>query len=292
MKSPVAGVAMGLIMGDEGETAVLTDIQGMEDALGDMDFKVAGTVKGINALQMDIKISGLTYDIMEKALEQAKEARLFILAKMSEAIETPRAQLSPYAPKIFRMIIPVEKIGAVIGPGGRNIRAIIAETGASVDIDDKGVVIIGAVEDDKIQKARQRIENMTRELEVGDIFTGKVVRIVNFGAFVELVPGKDGLLRSEEMASSDNGVTMGQEITVMIVEKDSMGRINLSRRSLFDEEPGAKREGDGQSSDTRSQSRGPSRDFGPRAERRGGGGPGYRQGSGGRGPGFRPRTDR
>ena len=294
MKSPVAGVAMGLIMGEDARAAVLTDIQGMEDALGDMDFKVAGTVKGINALQMDIKIPGLTYEILGKALEQARTARLFILDRMAEAIETPREQLSPYAPKIFRMVIPVEKIGAVIGPGGRNIRAIIEETGATVDIDDKGVVIIGAIEDEKIQKARQRIENMTRELEVGDIFTGKVVRIVNFGAFVELVPGKDGLLRTEEMASSDNGVTMGQEITVMILEKDSMGRINLSRRTLFGEEPRPRPEGDRPFSDRGPRPGGPSRDFGPRGDRRGSGGSGYRQrpGGGGGGGGFRPRPDR
>ena len=167
MKSPVAGVAMGLIVGEDTHAAVLTDIQGMEDALGDMDFKVAGTVKGINALQMDIKMPGLTYEILGKALEQARTARLFILDRMAEAIETPREQLSPYAPKIFRMVIPIEKIGAVIGPGAATSGAIIEETGATVDIDDKGVVIIGAIEDENIQKARQRIESMTRELEVG-----------------------------------------------------------------------------------------------------------------------------
>ena len=292
MKSPVAGVAMGLIVGEDTHAAVLTDIQGMEDALGDMDFKVAGTVKGINALQMDIKMPGLTYEILGKALEQARTARLFILDRMAEAIETPREQLSPYAPKIFRMVIPIEKIGAVIGPGGRNIRAIIEETGATVDIDDKGVVIIGAIEDENIQKARQRIESMTRELEVGDIFTGKVVRIVNFGAFVELLPGKDGLLRTEEMASADNGVTMGQEITVMILEKDSMGRINLSRRTLFGEEPRPRPEGDRPFPNRRPQPRGPSRDFGPRGDRSGPGGAGYRQRPGGGGAGFRPRHDR
>ena len=281
IKSPVAGVAMGLVMGEDGRHAVLSDIQGMEDALGDMDFKVAGTAKGINALQMDIKIPGLTYEILEKALEQAREGRLHILGKMAEVIQMPRATLSQYAPKMLRIMIPVEKIGAVIGPGGRNIRAIIEESGASVDIDDKGVVMIGATDDDQIQKARQRIENMTRDLEVGDIFTGKVVRITNFGAFVQLVPGKDGLLRTQEMASEDNGVTMDQEITVMILEIDSMGRINLSRRALFGEgekpRPVSDR-GDRPFSSRPPRPRGPSRDYGPRRDPpRSGGGTGFRR---------------
>ena len=236
VKSPVAGVAMGLIMGDDGNYAVLSDIQGVEDFLGDMDFKVAGTAKGINALQMDIKIQGLTQEILQIALEQARVGRLHILDKMAEAIQTPRTSLSQYAPKMERITIPVEKIGAVIGPGGRNIRAIIEESGATVDIEDDGSVMIGASDAEAIRKARTRIENMTRDLEVGDIFTGKVVRMTNFGAFIELVPGKDGLLRTEEMASMDNGVSMDEEITVMIQEIDHLGRINLSRRSLFGEE--------------------------------------------------------
>lgn len=284
LKSPVAGVAMGLIMGADGQTAVLTDIQGMEDALGDMDFKVAGTAKGINALQMDIKIQGLTYEILEQALEQARVGRLYILDKMTQVIGSARNSLSPYAPKMVRLVIPVEKIGAVIGPGGRNIRNIIEETGATIDVDDKGVVMIGATDDEKIRKARQRVENITRDLEVGDIFTGKVVRLANFGAFVELVPGKDGLLRTEEMASSDNGVTMGEEITVMIQEVDSMGRINLSRRPLFGEESNPRPVSDrparppsGQGPRNRGPYRG-SGDLGQRRERRGygGGGGGYR----------------
>jgi polyribonucleotide nucleotidyltransferase len=277
IKSPVAGVAMGLIMGDDGNYAVLSDIQGVEDFLGDMDFKVAGTAKGINALQMDIKIHGLTQEILQIALEQARVGRLHILDKMAEAIQTPRTSLSQYAPKMERITIPVDKIGAVIGPGGRNIRAIIEESGATVDIDDDGVVMIGANDDNAIRKARTRIENMTRELEVGDIFTGKVVRMTNFGAFIELVPGKDGLLRTEEMASTDNGVAMDEEITVMIQEIDHLGRINLSRRALFGEEspprrPSNPRFGGGQ--------RG-----GP-----GGGRPPRRGGPGGRNSG--PRRDR
>ena len=279
IKSPVAGVAMGLIMGDDGNYAVLSDIQGVEDFLGDMDFKVAGTAKGINALQMDIKIQGLTQEILQIALEQARVGRLHILDKMSEAIQTPRAALSQYAPKMERITIPVDKIGAVIGPGGRNIRAIIEESGATVDIDDAGVVIIGANDDNAIRKARTRIENMTRELEVGDIFTGKVVRMTNFGSFVELVPGKDGLLRTEELASMDNGVTMDQEIAVMILEIDSLGRINLSRRALFGEEGPPSR-----SSGPRPGGARGGRPMGGRPPRRGGPGSGPRSGFGNRRP--------
>ena len=293
IKSPVAGVAMGLIMGDDGNYAVLSDIQGVEDFLGDMDFKVAGTAKGINALQMDIKIHGLTQEILQIALEQARVGRLHILDKMAEAIQTPRASLNQYAPKMERITIPVDKIGAVIGPGGRNIRAIIEESGATVDIDDDGVVVIGANDDNAIRKARTRIENMTRELEVGDIFTGKVVRMTNFGAFVELVPGKDGLLRTEELASTDNGVAMDEEITVMILEIDSLGRINLSRRALFGEEgppsrssgprPGGAR--GGRPMGGRPPRRGgPGRNSGPRRDRPG---PGPRSGFGNRRPSSR-----
>jgi polyribonucleotide nucleotidyltransferase len=236
LKAPVAGVAMGLIMGNDGKHAVLTDIQGMEDFLGDMDFKVAGTAQGINALQMDIKIEGLTYDILKIALEQARLARIHILDKMNEVISIPRENLSAYAPKMHRMIIPIEKIGAVIGPGGKMIRAIQEETGTSLDIDDKGVVMIGGLDADAIEKARQRVDALTRELQVGDIFTGKVVRETNFGVFVELVPGKDGLLRKEEMASQDKDINVGDEATVVIQEIDNLGRVNLSRRSLFGEE--------------------------------------------------------
>ena len=303
VKSPVAGVAMGLIMGDDGNYAVLSDIQGVEDFLGDMDFKVAGTAKGINALQMDIKVQGLTQEILQIALEQARVGRLHILDKMAEAIQVPRTSLSQYAPKMERITIPVDKIGAVIGPGGRNIRAIIEESGATVDIDDAGVVMIGANDDNAIRKARTRIENMTRELEVGDIFTGKVVRMTNFGAFIELVPGKDGLLRTEEMASMDNGVAMDEEITVMIQEIDHLGRINLSRRALFGEEspprrqfsggrPGGNRGGGrpyggGGGGGGRPPRRGgPGRNSGPRREDRPGSGP--RGGGGGFGGYRRP----
>ena len=234
LKSPVAGVAMGLIIGDNGKFAVLTDILGMEDHLGDMDFKVAGTTQGINALQMDVKVKGLTYEVLEQALQQAKEGRLFILDKMREAITEPRAHLSQYAPKVVRMVIPVDKIGALIGPGGKTIRAIQAENGVTIDTEDDGTVLIGGHDEGMIQKARDRIDALTRELAVGDIFTGKVVRLTSFGAFLELLPGKDGLIRSEELGEMDGDLDIGQEITVMVQEIDHLGRVNLSRKALFD----------------------------------------------------------
>ena len=234
LKSPVAGVAMGLIIGEDERYAVLTDIAGMEDHLGDMDFKVAGTSRGINALQMDVKVQGLTQDILEKALEQAREGRLFILDKMREAIAEPRPQLSPYAPKIHRMKIPVEKIGALIGPGGRVIRGIQEELGVTIDTQDDGTVIIGASDEQMLLRARDQIEGLTRELAVGDIFTGKVMRLTSFGAFVQLLPGKEGLVRQGEMGETEDAVKVGEEITVMVREIDHLGRINLSRRALFD----------------------------------------------------------
>ena len=233
LKRPVAGVAMGLVMGEDGRYSILTDIQGMEDHLGDMDFKVAGTAQGINALQMDIKVKQLPHEVLERALMQARESRLFILEKMREAIADPRPHLSPYAPKVFRMVIPVAKIGALIGPGGKTIRAIQEETGVTIDTQDDGTVLIGSSDEAMIKKARDRIDGLTRELQVGDIFTGKVVRLTSFGAFVELVPGKDGLLRSEEMGDADDRLAMGQELTVIIQNIDHLGRINLSRRALL-----------------------------------------------------------
>ncbi|MDP3063946.1 MAG: polyribonucleotide nucleotidyltransferase, partial [Chloroflexota bacterium] len=243
IKAPVAGVAMGLVMGEGGQYSVLTDIQGVEDHLGDMDFKVAGTAQGITALQMDIKVKGLTLEILSKALAQARDARLFILDKMKEALTAPRAQLSAYAPKMFRMKIPVEKIGAVIGSGGRTIRSIIEETGATVDVEDDGVVLIGSTDEAAARKAMQRVDNLTRELAIGDIFTGKVTRIASFGAFVELLPGREGLVRSGDLGEAENGLKIGLEMTVMVTEIDSMGRVNCSRRAVTGEAsaPGAGR---------------------------------------------------
>lgn len=233
LKAPVAGIAMGLVTDNDGRYAVLSDIQGIEDFLGDMDFKVAGTAAGINALQMDIKLKGLDENILRQALEQARQGRLHILDKMAAAIQEPRAEMSPYAPKTVRIQIPVEKIGAVIGPGGRVIRGIIEETGCSIDVADDGGVTISSSEQAMLDLARSKIDGLTRELVVGDILTGKVTRIANFGAFVELLPGKDGLVRNEDMGDMADDLQMGQEVTVMVQEIDAMGRVNASRRALF-----------------------------------------------------------
>ena len=269
MKAPVAGIAMGLVTDSDGRYAVLSDIQGIEDFLGDMDFKVAGTAEGINALQMDIKLKGLDEEILRQALEQARQGRLHILDKMAEAIKEPRTEMSPYAPKTVRIQIPVEKIGAVIGPGGRVIRGIIEETGCSIDVADDGGVTISSSEQAMLELARSKIDGLTRELVVGDILTGKVNRIANFGAFVELLPGKDGLVRNEDMGDMAEDVQVGQEVTVMVQEIDAMGRVNVSRRALF---------GDDGPATPRPPRPPQDRDRGPRG---GGGGYGGRGGPGG-----------
>ena len=236
IKAPVAGIAMGLIK--EGEKyKVLTDIQGIEDHLGDMDFKVAGTAKGVTALQMDIKIKGLTMDILTEALAQAHEARMFILDKMHQTIAQPRTEMSKYAPRMTRITINPEKIGAVIGPGGKMIRSIIDQTGASVDIEDDGTVFIGSPSEEGSRRAIEIIQGLTRDVEVGAIYTGKVTRIMTFGAFVEVLPGKEGLVHVSELSTErvnrvEDVVKVGDEITVMVTELDRMGRINLSKRAL------------------------------------------------------------
>lgn len=239
IKAPVAGIAMGLIIGDDGEYVTLTDIQGLEDHIGDMDFKVAGTLDGITALQMDVKVTGVNEEILEKALAQAREARLFVLNKMGEAISEVRKDLSPYAPRMVRILIPVEKIGAVIGPGGKTIRALTEETGATIDVESDGAVTIGSPNGESLRRAKERIESLTRDIEVGSIFTGKVTRVIPFGAFVEILPGKEGLVRLSELAEEpvqnpEDEVKAGEEITVMVIEVDRMGRINLSRRAVLD----------------------------------------------------------
>ena len=246
IKAPVAGIAMGLITDPSTESGqafsryqVLTDIQGTEDHLGDMDFKVAGTSEGITALQMDIKISGLSADIMKEALEQARVARLAILDKMLEAIPQPRAELKDHAPRITTVKIPVDKIGALIGPGGKNIRALQEETGTRIDIEEDGTVYIAAVEGAGAKIAIERIEALGESPEIGRIYTGKVVRIEPFGAFVEILPGTDGLvhisqLDSERVNSVEDVVGMGDEITVMITDIDPMGKIRLSRQAVLE----------------------------------------------------------
>ncbi len=242
LKAPVAGIAMGLVTGDDGQYAILSDIQGIEDFLGDMDFKVAGTAAGVNALQMDIKWTGLTQEILAEALEQARVGRLYIMDKMAQVITTPNQQMSPHAPKMIRLKINPDKIGALIGPGGRVIRAIQEETGTSIDVQDDGTVTIGGVDQTKLEMAQSKVDSLTRELAIGDIFTGKVVRLTNFGAFIELVPGRDGLIRNGDLGDLEEDLTEGQEITVMIHEIDSQGRVNLSRRALFgDDSPPAPR---------------------------------------------------
>ena len=243
IEKPVGGIAMGLVKGEGDQFAVLTDIAGLEDALGDMDFKVAGTVDGITALQMDIKVSGISMAILQQALEQAREARLTILQKIQETIPEHRAELSKWAPRMYRVQIPVEKIGQVIGPGGRVIRSIIEETKCSIDVEDDGTVFIGSSDAEMAQKAIDIVEGLTKEVEVGDIYTGKVVRIVDFGCFVEIPGGKDGLVRIGELAdyhvpSVEDVVDVGDEIMVKVIEIDNLGRINLSRRALLTGEDG------------------------------------------------------
>jgi len=238
IKSPVAGIAMGLIKGDSDEYAVLTDISGTEDHLGDMDFKVAGTAKGVTALQMDIKVLGIDEQIMAQALAQAKDARMFILDKITETISESRPELSKYAPRMYRMKIDPEKIGNVIGPKGKTIRAIIEETKTTIDISDDGSVVIGSTDGESADKAIKMIEDLTKEVKVGEIYTGKVVRIMNFGAFVELLPGKDGMVHISQLAdyrvaNVEDVVKIGDEITVKVMEIDNMGRVNLSRRVLL-----------------------------------------------------------
>jgi polyribonucleotide nucleotidyltransferase len=236
IKAPVAGIAMGLIKEDD-EIAILSDIQGMEDFLGDMDFKVAGTRKGVTAIQMDIKIHGLSREILERALKQAHEGREFILGKMLEEIEAPREDLSPYAPRIITMQIDVDKIRTVIGPGGKTINKIIAETGVKIDIDDDGQIFIAAPDMESAKAAQEYIELLTAEVEVGKNYKGTVKRIMNFGAFIEVLPGKEGLLHISKMAKHhvekvEDEMNIGDEVEVNVYEIDNQGRINLKRANM------------------------------------------------------------
>jgi polyribonucleotide nucleotidyltransferase len=241
IKAPVAGIAMGLVVkGDRFQ--VLTDIQGMEDALGEMDFKVAGTSKGITALQMDIKLTGISMDVMRTALAQAKEARLHILDVMRETIAEPRPDLSPYAPRIIVMQIHPDKIKDVIGPGGKIINKIIAETGVKIDIENDGRIFIGAVDMEAGNKAQAIINDLTRDVEVGEVYSGKVVRLMNFGAFVEILPGKEGLVHISELAHGrvdrvEDVVNVGDELVVKVMEIDSQGRINLTNAAKKEAPP-------------------------------------------------------
>jgi len=243
---PVSGAAMGLIKeGDE--VRVLTDIQGIEDFLGDMDFKVAGTTDGITALQMDMKITGLPMTVIAQAIEQAKAARTHILEKMLIAIEQPRQELSPFAPRLLTIQIEPELIGMIIGPGGKTIKGITEETGAKIDIEDSGVVTISAVDGEKAKRARSIIQGMTRKLNAGDVYVGRVTRIIPIGAFVEFLPGKEGMIHISQLAEHRVGkvedeVGVGDEVIVKVREIDNRGRVNLTRLGIHPDEAVAARE--------------------------------------------------
>ncbi len=239
IKASVAGVAMGLIKDENtGNIAILTDIQGLEDFLGDMDFKVAGTREGITAIQMDIKIKGIDEQILTRALSQANEGRMFILDKMDAVLSAPRENLSKYAPRIYQFTIDPEKIREVIGTGGKVINKIIADTGVKIDLEDDGRVFILSADEQAAEKAKAAIDAIVKEVEVGNVYLGKVVRIMNFGAFVELAPGKDGLvhiskLSNEHVKRVEDVVNIGDEILVRVVEIDKQGRVNLTRKGLL-----------------------------------------------------------
>lgn len=293
LKAPVAGIAMGLVESKDGsQHKVLTDIQGIEDALGDMDFKVAGTREGVTGLQLDLKTSGLAFAIMEEAFEQAREARLHILDKMEEVISQPRSELSIYAPRILRIKINPEKIGALIGPGGKNIRGITEQTGTKIDVEDDGTVLVASTDGESAKKAIRMIEGLTKEAAVGEIYLGKVVRILPYGAFVEVLPGKDGLVHISELADYrvervEDVVNLGDEINVMVIDVDRQGKISLSRKAVLTGEIPAPRDRDRDRGDRPGggfdRDRGPrpggggygDRDRGPRGDRPGGGGGGF-----------------
>jgi polyribonucleotide nucleotidyltransferase len=239
IKAPVSGVAMGLITDESGRYQILTDIQGTEDHLGDMDFKVAGTSAGITALQMDIKISGLSAQMMKEALEQAHTARISIMEKMLAVLPEPRTELKPHAPRIITVKIPVDKIGALIGPGGKNIRSLQEETGTKIDIEEDGTVYIASTDGVGAKIAQERVEALGESATIGNIYTGKVVRIADFGAFVEILPGVDGLvhisqLDTERVNKVEDVVNMGDEITVMVTDIDPQGKIRLSRQAVLE----------------------------------------------------------
>jgi polyribonucleotide nucleotidyltransferase len=241
IKSHVAGIAMGLVK--EGDRyGILTDIMGTEDHYGDMDFKVAGTEKGVTALQMDIKIAGVSIDIMREALKQAREARMFVLGKMREIIDRPRQELSPYAPRFVTIKIRTEKIREIIGPGGKVIRGIQEQTGAKIDVEDDGRVTIFSPDNASVQKALGMIQDICREVEVDRIYVGKVKKIVEFGAFVEVIPNTEGLLHISQIAESrirsvQDVLTEGDVVAVKVMEVDGNGKMRLSRKMALRDQP-------------------------------------------------------
>ena len=240
IKRPVAGVSVGLVTGEGGQYVTLTDIQGKEDHMGDMDFKVAGTSRGITAIQLDMKVKYISMDMVSDALYQAMDAREEILAHLSETLPAHRGELNKFAPRMESIKIPQDKIGMVIGPGGKTIRGITDETGASVDIQEDGTVVVGSSDGAAADKAIEMIQNLTKDIEIGEIYTGKVVRTTDFGAFIELLPGKDGMVHISELANYrvptvEDEVTVGDEVTVLVTDVDQNGRVRLSRRALLDD---------------------------------------------------------
>ena len=295
IKAPVAGIAMGLITDSKGGYAILSDIQGLEDHIGDMDFKVAGTSKGITALQMDIKISGITAEILEKALTQAQEGRMAILAKLLEVLPEPRTSIKAHAPRMLVVQVDVEKLGMIIGPGGKTIRSIQEQTGARIDIEDDGRVFISSADGPSAERAREMVESYSTPIKVGNIYTGKVVRITDFGAFVELAPKTDGMVHVSQLSDHPvqqvtDEISLGQEISVMVTAIDDGGKIRLSRKAVL--------EGMTLEEAIESDSRGGPRrssggDRGPRRDGGGGGGDrGPRRDSGGGGGSYRDRGPR
>jgi len=245
IKAPVAGIAMGLVTDkdDPGKYVILTDIEGIEDFYGDMDYKVAGTANGITAIQLDIKLRGVTHEILAKATLQSLEAHKVILDLLKAAIPDVRPNLSKYAPRMYKITIDPSKIGALIGPGGKNIKAIIEETKTTIEVSNDGTVIVGSASEESAQAAIRKVEGLTQDVEVGSIYTGKVTRIQNFGAFVEVLPGKEGLVHISELADHhvarvEDVVKIGDEIMVKVTEIDRLGRINLSRKAVFNEPSG------------------------------------------------------
>jgi polyribonucleotide nucleotidyltransferase len=246
VKKPVAGIAIGLVK-EDGKHVILTDIAGLEDHFGDMDFKVAGTKDGVTAIQLDLKISGISMDVLKEAFSQAKEARMTVLDKLTAAIAKPRENLSSYAPRIVTIKVPQEKIKDVIGTGGKVIRKIIQDTGATIDIEDDGSCQVASADEEAMKKAVDIIKNIIEDPEVGKIYKGKVVRIMDFGAFCEILPGKDGLCHVSELSdrfvkSASDEVKIGDEFDVKLIEIDQQGRLNLSRKRAmpgYKEEPGA-----------------------------------------------------
>jgi polyribonucleotide nucleotidyltransferase len=232
--APVSGIAMGLISGDDGKLAILSDIQGLEDFLGDMDFKVAGTRKGVTAIQMDIKIHGLSREILERALKQANEGRLFIMDAMLEEIKEPRKNLSKYAPRIITVKVDPEDVRIVIGSGGKTINGIVDKTGAKIDIEDDGTIYVAGADLEAAEKAVHMIEMLLKEIEPGEVYDGKVVRIMPFGAFLELLPGKDGLLHISKMAKGrvekvEDVMNIGDIVKVKVQSVDDQGKVSLIR---------------------------------------------------------------